>query len=651
MTHYPHLMTRNKLQFVFLLLLTPFIGLSQEVLFDLGANPIIREAYINNQSSRSGSEQASYRAPGDTLQLPFFEDFAKPVIFPDNTFWLDSFAFVNANYAKYPPSIGMATLEGLNKDGMPYEFTFNQPQGKADELTSRWIDLSGYTAADSLYFSFYYQPQGLGNAPETEDSLVLQFKYTYLDTNNAPQYDWTSVWKMNGSNTQSDSLFTQVILPVTDTFYFYNGFQFRFVNYATLSGNVDHWHIDYIYLNENRNHADTAYFDGAFTRPLYSVLRDYQAMPWQHFIEDSTDLTGDTFHFSIHNFWNDLMNISFIGDIIDQNSSVLVNLTQGTPVNAEPYVYCGNHDYDDCGELQFRDSLLGFNYPTNFPGTKVDFKIRGNLAVTGADTRTDNNSVEYTQQFHNFYAYDDGSAENAYGLLQVGGIIAYQFTLNKPDTLRAVQIYFNPVLDDVSEKKFKLVAWAGDANGPIGDPVYLSDSLYSPTYFPGFYNGYYTYVLDRAVYLADTVYIGWVQEEGELLNIGLDRNLNANKHMFFSLNNGQSWITSNLKGAWMMRPVFGDPVSNPVGIEKITETPTFRLFPNPTEDILNITNSLNDNLSNYRLKVFDNTGRLILAEENAPSQLHLGELKPGFYMVHIASKSGTYSHTHKIVVK
>lgn len=37
------------------------------------------------------------------------------------------------------------------------------------------------TPADSVYFSFYYQPQGYGDAPETDDSLVLQFGYGVQD--------------------------------------------------------------------------------------------------------------------------------------------------------------------------------------------------------------------------------------------------------------------------------------------------------------------------------------------------------------------------------------------------------------------------------------------------------------------------------------
>ena len=56
----------------------------------------------------------------------------------------------------------------------------------ADSLISKPISLINengekLTPADSLYFSFYYQPQGNADAPESTDSLVLMFGYV-LDT-------------------------------------------------------------------------------------------------------------------------------------------------------------------------------------------------------------------------------------------------------------------------------------------------------------------------------------------------------------------------------------------------------------------------------------------------------------------------------------
>lgn len=641
-THYHLLMTKKTFYNILLFVLLPFIGFSQEVLVELSGNPVITQAYRDAQSKPKSA------ALGDTLSLPFFEEFAELIPFPNPSLWLDSFAYINQTYAKFPPSIGMATLDGLNKDGMPYEFSFVQTYGLADKLTSKYIDLSGNVPGDSIYFSFYYQPQGLGNAPESEDSLVLQFKYADSDTT----YDWRSVWRKSGSSIQTDSLFDQVMIPVTDTAFFKSGFQFRFINYSTLSGNVDHWHIDYIKMAVNRFAADTVHTDMAITQPLRSVLKHYQAMPWSHYINDTTDVTADSIIFKIHNFYDDAIPTAFTGDIFDPNNTPIKNFSAVVTVPVDPFVYCGNADDDVCttdGAVFLNG--LNFSFPVNFAGDEVEFTVKAYLEDLNQNTVITNDTIAYKQKFHNYYAYDDGSAESAYGLLFEQGAMAYRFALNKPDTLRALQIYFNPVLDDVSDKTFKIGVWTG-VGGPQGDPLYLSDSLYSPTYFPGFYNGYYTYVLDQPILLSDTVYIGIVQSETDLLNVGLDRNLNANKNMFFSLNFGASWATSNLKGAWMMRPLFGKVVGNPTGIEQPTASETsFKLFPNPADNILNIYNEAGKNMSNYRLRVFDSVGRLLISEEYLPSQLDINSLKPGFYMFHISAKAGSYSHTYKIVVR
>ena len=55
------------------------------------------------------------------------------------------------------------------------KYRFISAHGAADYLTSKALDASGYT---QLYFSFYFQPEGIGNAPEANDLLELEFKDT-----------------------------------------------------------------------------------------------------------------------------------------------------------------------------------------------------------------------------------------------------------------------------------------------------------------------------------------------------------------------------------------------------------------------------------------------------------------------------------------
>ena len=65
---------------------------------------------------------------------------------------------------------------------------------KSDQLTSQPLNLS-YTPADNIWLSFFYQAGGLGDSPEPNDSLTLQFL--------APEENkWYSVWKADGTTDQ-----------------------------------------------------------------------------------------------------------------------------------------------------------------------------------------------------------------------------------------------------------------------------------------------------------------------------------------------------------------------------------------------------------------------------------------------------------------
>src|SRR5690606_15813475 len=87
---------------------------------------------------------------------------------------------------------GVATFDALNQYGLPYDTTgTGKPLLFADSLTSQYIDLSIYQPSDSIYLSFFYQPQGNGFYPEPPDSLNLYFKRE----NNT----WTRLWYAPGN--------------------------------------------------------------------------------------------------------------------------------------------------------------------------------------------------------------------------------------------------------------------------------------------------------------------------------------------------------------------------------------------------------------------------------------------------------------------
>jgi len=175
-------MKRFLLLFIVALLIQN-ITFGQEQLSGLFTNSAIKhqlkEAEVYGSLKNRG---LTYPKP---IHLPIFDDFHTDHIFPDTALFIDNDAFINDDFAYRSANIGVATLDAIDAYGNIYPDASMFPF-IADHLTSRPIRLDtlylpsetrAITVADSLYFSFYYQPQGRGNPPESFDSLVLQFGY------------------------------------------------------------------------------------------------------------------------------------------------------------------------------------------------------------------------------------------------------------------------------------------------------------------------------------------------------------------------------------------------------------------------------------------------------------------------------------------
>ena len=89
-----------------------------------------------------------------TVSLPFLDDFSYNSYFPNNLLWEDSAVFINRSYPINPVTIGVATFDGLDANGMAYDISASTQGKRADSLTSKAIDLS---AVDSAYLLFYYK--------------------------------------------------------------------------------------------------------------------------------------------------------------------------------------------------------------------------------------------------------------------------------------------------------------------------------------------------------------------------------------------------------------------------------------------------------------------------------------------------------------
>lgn len=585
-----------------------------EVIVDLQMNPTVAKKWQQHIQNNSSAKLA--QTVVDTILLPFLDDFSKEGVYPDTAKWMSQSVFINRTYPKAPISIGVATFDGIDSTGYPYNFSASgTSSGEADHLLSLPIDLSSYFPVDSLYFSFFYQAQGRGNAPEGKDSLVLEFKQPSTGI-----WDW--VWSHKGyTPSNNDTNFHPVILPVKKSEYLKKGFQFRFKNYATLSGNVDHWHIDYVYLNNNRAIADTVFEDVAFVYTPSSLLKKYSAMPWEQYVASELNDSLSTY---IRNNYNVTKNTSYNYVLKDENNTQLSSYT-GASFNVDPYITSGYSKYKP-----FSRPPLNYTIP---PLTDSSLFVWESYIKAIPDLDNHNDTVRFIQKFYNYYAYDDGTAEAGYGLSGSNPMMAIKYSTNVLDTLRAIQLYFNPIVTNAKTFSFRLAVWS--SNGLPGTLLY-KDSVVYPKYDSG-YNQFHTYRLTSPLLLAPgTYYFGWIQSTSDLLNVGFDLNTNSQSNTFINVSG--TWQQSNFKGSIMLRPVFGSNF-------QIVGTPNymqanfnFDVYPNPAQDKLNIVFNNQFKRDALQVTLIDAYGRTVWVENNFASQsIDVSNFPQGLYFLKVTN--------------
>ena len=542
--------------------------------------------------------------------------FAAPLPEDFNKVWLDNHVFLNNNFSLNPWTFGVATFDGLNSSGMPYDWTVGSTDW-ADELTSKPIFMSQNTISDSIYLSFFFQSGGNGETPEGDDSLSLEFYIPSIDS-------WVYAWSTNGF--VSDDWYYQHIL-LDSMIFFQDGFKFRFRSYGSLTGSLDHWNLDYVYLNENRSQNDTLMHDWAFTNVPISIINNYSSVPWKHFNLTNEDLVKNNLIIPSYNSSNNpklLQPCSM--DLFYKNNLLSNHPYSASVLNIPPLSYFDMlYDYGN---------NLNFNIAVN--DTFPEFDFRFYLATNTTPERlSDNDTVYHTQSFQNYYSYDDGSAEAAYGLVGNGAELAYRFIILEgvgTDTLKSVKIHFSPSVYDASNDPFFIQVWA-DSMGNPGNLIYSSDNLdfpelYYPEYNSGL-NGFYEYELPLLIPVSDTFYIGWKQSSSTRLNIGFDKNVNRKSEIFYNL--GSGFQNTIFDGSLMMRPVFVSPMDNVVNATVLNYNfEDFELFPNPANQIVNLSsNKINDMI------VYDLNGRIVFEKHfNLDKSFQVNNWKNGIYILH-----------------
>lgn len=559
----------------------PFVLVAQEVERNLVYSAGKHQQYQKFQKQLRGGEVE--RGNG-SLPLPFFDDFSTfsqptddPEIPDELQRWTDFSAYINCHYPDEAPTIGVATLDGLDFRGYPYQFVADS-YGPADTLTSVEIDLSGYSPEDDVYLTFFYQGGGLGNTPDEQDSLIVEF-YAPI----GGEDPWFHAWSIPGTGTDG---FEQVFIPIDDNLFLGDGFRFRFRNYATLSGNLDHWHIDYVFVNDNIDPEDFDFFEVAFVECPTTLLQDYTSMPWTHFQSNPAQFMRQSMSTLQRNLSNTQADnvtsgfkVEYEGDVSNfQNDFSIVvvapnsTFTTDYAINSTP----NNFVFDD----SVSDTTATFNvsfYEDNI-GILTDEKI-------GVP---DNDSLVFQQSFQNYYAYDDGSAERAYALNVPGGRVAMKYSVAVTDTLYGIFVHFTPLQNNNNLENFILRVY-DDNNGVPGNEIIENFQFYNPVYFTEGRDVFAYYEFDDPLEVDGTIYVGFVQDSEAEMNVGLDKNTNANpSRLFYQLGIGADWQQSNITGSVMIRPVFKAGMTTLWnGIEEEQEL-SWSVYPNPAKSMVNI---------------------------------------------------------------
>ena len=580
--------------------------------------------------------------------LPFIDDFSDYEGLPNQSKWLSGGVVINPNYQFNPPTVGVATLDATDYYGKLYSQTTGSPFA-ADTLTSQPIRLDSVfspltlalSAKDSVYLSFFFQPAGgganpwetIGTQPSMADSLILEFY--------SPADGWNWIWASGGLS--SDSLYAKygtyyqyVLIPITDEKYFTKDFQFRFRNIASLNNspqnyisNCDEWNVDYVYLNKNRHCGDTVFKDIAFVEPAPSMLKRYQSMPSQHFVQEEM---ADTLSMKIVNLYNEALSSTYKFQVKNEEGLLLYSYDGGFE-NISPYSEA--NQYQTAPTHARPTHAFSFDLVAN---RRYAFDIVHTIKQgVGQDNLSANDTVKFRQVFDNYFAYDDGTAENGVGVEPISGShLAIAYTLNAIDTLSAVDIYFNRSLNDANFKPFYICIWNSENNLPK-EIIYKTERL---TPESDSLNQFVRYVLEQAVLLPKGKFFVSLQTKGnDYLNIGFDRNTNSAEYTFTKTTS--DWQQSFLKGSVMLRPCFGSAAA--VGLDTPKQKQV-RVYPNPTNGKL-----ITDDASGSVKRLFDTNGRLVL--ETRDNQMDLSGFDCGIYILQIINRNGETQHTKIIKTK
>ncbi|GGD73203.1 hypothetical protein GCM10011514_41620 [Emticicia aquatilis] len=572
---------------------------------------------------------------GQSITLPFFDDFSQnKTSIPNPKLWINGGVSINNTFPINQPSVNVATFDSRNSAGIPYNFSNKFAYGSTDTLTSRSIDLSGLTAADSVYLSFYWEAKGLGELPDSDDSLVVSF----LNDKN----QWKTIWRQEGI---SKDVFTQKILAVNKTEYFHKNFQFRFETRGRQSGAFDMWHVDFVYLNKKRRLRDIYTQDIALKTFKNIYLKRYSAMPLRQYLVNPSAETNSSMEVLVSALQRNARLVNFTWTVSDTlSNNVFLNERGGNETVTTPNPPNKKNNVPVFSNFPQKRAVLKFTQKIAYEGTGTTIVPDSTNNIPDA-LLLSNDSLSIYTPLLDYYAYDDGTAETGADTDQSLGKVAVKFILSKADTINAVRFNFTPFFKDISGQFF-LLQIMESANGK---PAKVLHQQSVKVKYANDINGFIEYPLDLNIAVKDTFFVAWTKVNDDVIGVGVDKNTPqfADK-IYYSL--GNEWIqNTSLKGSLMVRPMMGFKANSAGqnGSPLANEEPNdkqFLVYPNPTTGLVSW------NFPNIKsVSIFDASGKEVFYKETLDSQeLNLTNLPESIYFLNFSD--GKKNFIRKIVV-
>lgn len=596
------------------------------------------------------------------LPLPVMDDFSYEGPYPDPAVWMDINVFVNNRLANDPPSIGVATFDGLD----PYGGARGGGRGGSDTLTSNFIDLSSYGPTSNVYLSYFLQPKGKGLQPLMRDSFVVQFKNE--------QGNWVSVRQFEGlqggsQNNESPPFAFQaerIGLP-----YFHDNFQFRFINYASRTGLENLWHLDYVRVT-GTGVPDGSNEDVAFTKEPSYLFNKHTAVPIKQFRANPAAYISGTIDIGVFNHFPNRVTVAPSDMRIVEKVSGSQIAYFPTLLEVPPIAPVNQRDLDP-GLFNFTNHFNNTSTIANITAIMNDVEEMELETVYTLSQSTEagnnfqptlrNNETRIISRVSDYFAYDDGTAERVISVHASSGPnapIAVRFTLEAGDTLRGIAIHF-PRYDTRPFDPFRIMIWKDNLDSePVLEGI-LENPLYGDEYYREF-NAFTVYTLKEMagqpgtqLYLgAGDFYIGW-QKTGNngRIPVGYDTNTDARAETF--VRQGSLWqsleeIPGIFPGSVMIRPVFGREriFGTSVSPEKKVSD-LFRVFPNPSAGIIHLEPAEGLETGQAGIEIYDMGGRRVYAGAWQPS-LNLSGWPKGVYLLHLIQASQPTRQINKIIL-